>query len=977
MSNPRPESRSRAVLKTTVAAVCAGSITAATVAPVQAAPEQTGRQAGPVMVRVGRSQDFTRVEFAGAAGARAAVRRDGRNLIVSVPGSARPDIAQLKVNPPPGVVSVAVRPISGGSEVVFVLDEGADFRSGRADGAVWVNLLETARPSEAAAGPAPQAPGPSPVPAGGVVRVVAETEGEKVTFRFPWAQPVGAAVFRRGPAVWVAFDARARVALPGKGADLGAVTDARATNGEGYTVVRFAAPETAAVAASADGSSWSITIGGQPTPARDDVKVLRDEADGLPALSAAIAGATRVVWIRDPLVGDRFAAVTTLAPNKPMGRERRYLETALLQTAHGLGIEAPTGDLQVALDGDLVRISRKGGLSLSPAVAEAQVGVPADLPQPAPMPGLIDFTNWSRVGAGGFRARYAQLQDLAAAEAAKGEEAPVAARMALARFLIGTELSYEAIGVLELLARQRPEVLNNPEFRGLRGAARAMVGRWVEAQTDFSVPSLTGDPASALWRGYVDARQGHLEEARRAFAEGASAVDQFAPRWRARFAVEHARAALELGDDKAASRLVAYAVEQDRAPLEQLAARLVQARVFETQGQTDRALRMYDAIGRAPLDSLAAPARMRATKIRLDRGTIKPVDAVKTLDGLRWRWRGDATELEIIRTLGDIYLSQGRYREALDALRSAGTRLPNLPQAVALQADLAAAFRALFLEGKADGLEPVQALALFFDFRELTPVGADGDEMVRRLARRLVDVDLLAQAAELLKYQVDNRLDGVAKSQVATDLAAIYLMDRKPEPALQALWSSRTTLLPAALNSERRVLEARALAGLGRYDHALEVLGADDGPDAQEARAEILWKQKDWAGAAALLEKRLGDRWKNPAPLTADEETRLVRAGIAYSLANDNAALDRLGGRYDAFIAKSQSPEALRVALSRDVELISPADFARASAQADNFTGWVTAMKKKFRERAPMRNAAAKPVAPAKPAAPASRAAAA
>ncbi|HYE42683.1 MAG TPA: endoglucanase, partial [Caulobacteraceae bacterium] len=541
------------------------------------------------------------------------------------------------------------------------------------------------------------------------------------------------------------------------------------------------------------------------------------------------------------------------------------------------------------------------------------------------------------------------------------------ARMALARFLVGSELAYEAIGVLDMVARQNPAAMNDPEFRGLRGAARAMVGRWVEAQTDFSVPVLTGDPASALWRGYIDAKQGHFEEARRAFGEGARAVDLFAPRWRSKFAVEHARAALELGDLPAASRLITFAADQDRSPVEQLSARLVQARVFEAQGQTDRALRVYDAIARAPLDNVAAPARMRATKIRLEKGAMKPAEAVKTLDSLRWRWRGDATELEIIRTLGEIYLSQGRYREALEALRSAGTRLPDLPAAIQLQADLAAAFRALFLEGKADGLEPVQALALFYDFRELTPVGAEGDDMVRRLARRLVDVDLLAQAAELLKYQVENRLDGVAKSQVATDLAAIYLMDRKPEPALQAIWGSRTTLLPTALNAERRVLEARALAGLGRYDHALEVLGTDASAEAVDARAEILWKQKSWAAAATLLDRRLGDRWKDPTPLSPEDETRLVRAGIAYTLAGDDQGLAALSQRYDPFIARSQAPDALRVALSRDVDTITPADFARASAQADNFAGWVTAMKKKFRERTPVRSAAgaAKPAAAA------------
>ena len=84
-------------------------------------------------------------------------------------------------------------------------------------------------------------------------------------------------------------------------------------------------------------------------------------------------------------------------------------------------------------------------------------------------------------------------------------------------------------------------------------------------------------------------------------------------------------------------------------------------------------------------------------------------------------------------------------------------------------------------------LEPVQALAMFYDFKELAPIGADGDLMVRKIVRRLVDVDLLPQAAELLKYQAENRLDGVPRAQVSTDLAVIYLMDRRPEQALEAI----------------------------------------------------------------------------------------------------------------------------------------------------------------------------------------------
>ena len=39
--------------------------------------------------------------------------------------------------------------------------------------------------------------------------------------------------------------------------------------------------------------------------------------------------------------------------------------------------------------------------------------------------------------------------------------------------------------------------------------------------------------------------------------------------------------------------------------------------------------------------------------------------------------------------------------------------------------------------------------AMFYEFRELTPIGRRGDELIRRLADRLASIDLLDQAAEL------------------------------------------------------------------------------------------------------------------------------------------------------------------------------------------------------------------------------------
>jgi tetratricopeptide (TPR) repeat protein len=411
----------------------------------------------------------------------------------------------------------------------------------------------------------------------------------------------------------------------------------------------------------------------------------------------------------------------------------------------------------------------------------------------------------------------------------------------------------------------------------------------------------------------------------------------------------NAEAAVGVGDMNGARAAMQAAEGLAADPDDALALKMVSGRLAEAKGQNDLAMHIYDEVGAAKYGALAAPAVLRATELRIRMGKLAPKDAEPVLNALRYRWRGDATELETVRALGKLYVAEGRYREALQALRSANGRLPDLPASIGISQDLGDIFKALFLDGQADGLQPVQALALFFDFKDLTPIGADGDEMVRKLARRLVDVDLLDQAAELLKYQVDNRLDGVPKAQVATDLAMIQLMNKRPEDAMAALNATRTTLLPAALNAQRRLIEARAHLALGRYDAALELIEGDKSADAEDVRAEIAWSHHDWPVAGAKLEAALGDRWKAPGPLAGRDQALLVRAGTAYSLAGDDKSLGRLRQRYGRLAETGSAPNAVKVALEGlDGGALAPGDFARLSSQAATFEMWITVMKRRF-----------------------------
>ncbi len=893
---------------------------------------------GGVSVKVGQADTFTRIEFDSVQPRSA--RRDGQDLVLQFGHVAAPNLSLLRVDPPRYLKTAATRETADGLELRLTLAEGVEAKLGRADGGAYINLSPTAT----APAPADQTPERKldPVPVFGIVKAHAELAHGTLSLRFDWRAPVGAAVFRRGEAIWVVFDAHAKLDLSEAPGGLPQARRLEPVAGANVTALRILAPEGVVASATAQGASWTIAlnaIGGAP-PAPVSIK---PEAGGL---AAEMAGATGVFWLDDPAVGDRIAVVTALGPAKGVLAPRRLVDADILASVQGLALTPLASDLTVASDGDVVRIGRPSGLQLS---ADAQgpivAAVAMSLPQPAALPALVDFDGWSKTGQGGFLTRYEALLQGASDEGARGKDAPVQARFGFARFLVGSQLAFEAIGVLDLMAKTNPQVATTPEFRGLRGAARVMAGRYKDAQADFSSPALSSDPSSALWRGYVAARLGDTAGARQAFAEGRGVLDRMAPVWRERFLQAQGEAALTGGDLggarqalQVAAALKPQGVEADRLSLDL-------GRLAQADGQPDAAMPFFATAEASDYGGVSAPALLYATEVQQAHDRITPADAAAVLASIRFRWRGDATELEAARALGRLYVAQGRYRDALEALRASQTASATLPASAGVQGDLGSAFRSLFLDGGADGLPPIQALALFFDFKDLTPVGADGDAMVRKLARRLVDVDLLDQAAELLKYQADNRLDGVARGEVDTNLALIQVMNRQPEAALDALNASRTTLLPTILQSQRRVIQSRALSALGRYEDALEILDQDKSADAQAARAEALWRKRDWPQAGKAMEVALGDRFKSAAPLSDLEQGDLLRAAIAYSLAGDEAGLGRLRTRYAAQSATAKDAALLKVALAGPQGGFGAMGSAGGGSETDTFAAWVAAMK--------------------------------
>jgi predicted negative regulator of RcsB-dependent stress response len=299
-------------------------------------------------------------------------------------------------------------------------------------------------------------------------------------------------------------------------------------------------------------------------------------------------------------------------------------------------------------------------------------------------------------------------------------------------------------------------------------------------------------------------------------------------------------------------------------------------------------------------------------------------------------------------------------------MRSAMAAHPNSEMTRRIQDEAAATFDSLFLAGKGDSLPAIEALALFYDFRELTPIGRRGDEMIRRLADRLVSVDLLDQAAALLQYQVDNRLEGAARAQVATRLAVIYLMNRTPDRALAVLRATRSADLANELRSQRLLLEARALSDVGRHELALQVVANIPGREAIRLRSDIEWAAKHWREAAEQIELMYGDRWKEWQPLNEIERADILRAEIGYALGDDTLGLNRFREKYAARMAQTPDAHAFDVvSASIGSSGAEFGDIAHAAAAADTLDNFLRDMRARYPDSSAISPAAADPQPPA------------
>lgn len=737
-----------------------------------------------------------------------------------------------------------------------------------------------------------------------VVSVKNDTNRSLVTFNS--GKRTSSAAFLHGDHLWVIFEEPFSIDLAAaRATKKTAYSMIEERNHDRATVLRFKLRDGFGATMRRRGVEWLLQITPSPEPPEAiEVRVTGDAATNQ-RVQLPLTRVGEHMQIRDPADRATIDVVPVMASGSGILRLRRLAQFDLLPTLQGIAVSGP-GRIQV--------FTNLAGVEISSRAEPSDDSLQRDTvkQRARPVTTLFELVAWRRGDVSQFAANRFALHRAIATSTNRDLGK---ARLALVQFLFAHGYMAEAYGVLELLVEQEPRRAENISLRAMRGVMNLAMDRVEKAAGDLSAPVLDAYDDIALWRGVLAMNQGDLNGAAAQFGQAGDLWLELPSPLRERVGLMAAEAILENNDlTEAKAHLdILRSTSRNYDTLQRV--KHLTGRLLLASGDDEEAVDLWRKVI-AGSDRLArARAIFDDTLLMLENGNINLKEAIHEIEGLRYAWRSDGFELSVLRQLAALYIRDGQYRNGLVTMKLAVTHFSNYSATAAIASRMNELFAEIFLRDGAEDLAAIDALTLYFEFQELTPAGAEGDEVIQRLADRLVALDLLGRAAELLEHQLQYRLKGVEMARVGTRLAVIHLLNGTPEGAIKALKRSRLKDMPEALLTQRRHIRARALADLGRDEDAMKRLVGDNSSDAELLRADVSWRAGNWSEVAKATE-RLLELTPLKRPLSSFASRHLLRYAVALALADDEAGLKRLNRLYAAVMRGDTNQQAFDVITS-------------------------------------------------------------
>ncbi len=720
------------------------------------------------------------------------------------------------------------------------------------------------------------------------------TKTDKVlSFKFDWPKPVALAVFKRAGFAWMVFDRPSKIVMNKDSQSvLNIIGGMDVMNVPNATVLRIHSVTGLEGSVQKSGDTWQMDFRSQKmNPSVSIPSEYKQLTDGKNrGLYLTVPESGRVFRVDDAEVGDYMIVATVRTVGRGVNGERDFPEFTLLSSTQGIAIVPRIEDLQINPDFEGFTISNPRGLALSspdkPETNETQKT--EDQPEiygplidegSIPILPILKYAEWRGDPKRGF---FDKEKELLFELGKLGVKDRSEKRLELAKLYFAYGWMNEAAAVLNVAASGDDMLMKSAELLAIRGAAEIMQGNLKAAAEDLKDQRFDTQSDVATWRGVLAVAQNDWAASDQYFTM--SDQPNLAPPPNAKKLIGLAQIESEVSNGH---------LEQAKTIIERMDKDSELSKVHDilnywrgeialAEEKPDLAEKIWNRVVKSEEPYARPRAEFALIKHGFDSGTVTRADAIARLERLRFAWRGDKFEFYVLKKLGQMQIEDSLYREGLYTLRRAVTNYADQPYASELGELMTDTFKKLFLDGTADNMPPLTALGLFDEFRDLTPTGPDGDRIIQKLADRMISVDLLERAADLLSHQVTYRLQGEDKAQAGAKLAFVYLLDRKPEDAIKVIDLSNAAQLSDDLASQRRLLKARALFDLGKPQDALDLIAKEEAQEADLLRADIYWRMRNWPLASEKLQKlvdREEDEAKTLAKQPDDNSMALAESG--------------------------------------------------------------------------------------------------
>lgn len=757
---------------------------------------------------------------------------------------------------------------------------------------------------------------------------ILEKTSQRCRIAFDWPQGVSAAAWRKGPTLWIYFSEQSpeRVSQDLDILKDTGLTEAKHFSSPAQTIYQFLLDTKAQLSFKPNKSQWILNI-------ESDLLLGEIEPEPLilevteKSLKTKIRGAKSVQrWIH-PDTGAVYDIVS-LDQNRAYPYKRTGSLT-FLKTLQGA---------VVALDNDAIQGRlMKEDLTFTAQPFFSFLSSPEDRRTPrrkSTPEKLFSFPTFQ----GEWREWSNQEQEYIHRIILVKPENRLPHRIELAKFYMATGHFSEALGTLELIAQENPTFLEDPDFMAYQGLGFTLNRQPDRAKFFLEHPQLEGEPEINLWRGTAALLDQQYHEGLELILPHMEDIKHYPLPMRETIGFLAAQASVYL---KYPGDVFLNFLNRDRLSRRQKEVYdLLHVELSREAQYMTKRLDFLTLLSKSPNPKVAVEASLL---ILNDRDQVTVGD-VKMLDDLRFIWRGDHTEIVVLRKYVQALLKMNRTLDALTIMRQINEHGKKYPEH---EDNLKQAYDTLYKVFMSPLFKSsLKAIAFYKDIEELLPPDERGDRILLRLAEHFEALEMPDKALKVLTQRLENALPLYFPYEFHEALSRIYRENADYENALKEI---EIILDMKELAPEREQLatytKAQIYAMQKHIPQALSLLKTLNTPSSLILQLDLLWQQKKWDEAKEVL-KELIDH----SVVTKDQQAKYIFAlSVVVNHKGDETELKGLRQQYEERVKKTPYESAFMVMTHLDTR--GETYYREAMAElkeAQNFEGFLKELRKKL-----------------------------